>query len=166
MNEIDWAILIVLALSTVIGLMRGIVRELMAIVGWVLAIVLALRFSPMVGEAIPLPSIDISIRTVFGALLLIVVVLFLCGMIGKLAGRALSAASISFEDRTIGAVFGFMRGIVIVCALIFLFGMTACTKTPYWRNSVFIIPAERLIDYSLPLLPKAISEMRQSYRIY
>ena len=64
MNEVDWIILAVLAISTIVGLFRGIVRELMAIVGWVLAIVLALRFSPWAGELIPLPSVDASIRTI------------------------------------------------------------------------------------------------------
>ncbi len=166
MNEVDWVILIVLALSTLVGLFRGIVRELLAIVGWVLAIVLALRFSPLVGEAIPLESVNVSIRTIFGALLIIVVVLFVCGFAGKIAGHALSAASITFEDRSIGAVFGFVRGVVIVSICVFLLGMTSCTRTSYWRNSILIVPAERVIDFSMPILPDAIAQMRQKFRIY
>ena len=94
MNEVDWIILAVLAISTIVGLFRGIVRELMAIVGWVLAIVLALRFSPWAGELIPLSSVDPSIRTIFGAILIAVVVLFACGILGRIAGAALSAASV------------------------------------------------------------------------
>ncbi|MDY6011231.1 MAG: CvpA family protein, partial [Duodenibacillus sp.] len=45
MNEIDWVILAVLAISTVLGVSRGVVREILAIVGWVLGIVLALKFA-------------------------------------------------------------------------------------------------------------------------
>jgi membrane protein required for colicin V production len=166
MNEVDWIILAVLGISTIVGLFRGIVRELMAIVGWVLAIVLALKFSPAVGPLIPLESVDISIRIVFGAILIVVVVLFVCGILGKMAGRALSAASITFEDRSIGAVFGFLRGVVVVCACVFLLGMTSTTRTGYWRNSVLIVPAERVIDLAMPILPEAIGQMRQNFRIY
>ena len=158
MNEVDWIILAVLAISTIVGLFRGIVRELMAIVGWVLAIVLALRFSPWAGELIPLSSVDASIRTIFGAILIAVVV--------RIAGAALSAASVSFEDRSIGAVFGFVRGVVIVCACVFLLGMTSFTRSGYWRNSVLIVPAERVIDLSMPILPETIARMRQEFRIY
>ena len=154
MNEVDWIILAVLAISTIVGLFRGIVRELMAIVGWVLAIVLALRFSPWAGELIPLPSVDASIRTIFGAILIAVVVLFACGILGRIVGAALSAASVSFEDRSIGAVFGF------------LLGMTSFTRSGYWRNSVLIVPAERVIDLSMPILPETIARMRQEFRIY
>ena len=166
MNEVDWIILAVLAISTIVGLFRGIVRELMAIVGWVLAIVLALRFSPWAGELIPLPSVDASIRTIFGAILIAVVVLFACGILGRIAGAALSAASVSFEDRSIGAVFGFVRGVVIVCACVYLLGMTSFTRSGYWRNSVLIVPAERVIDLSMPILPETIARMRQEFRIY
>ena len=66
----------------------------------------------------------------------------------------------SFEDRAIGAVFGLMRGIVIVCAVVFVMGLTSAVKTGYWRNSVLIVPAERVIDFSLPYLPATIADMR------
>lgn len=53
-----------------------------------------------------------------------------------------------------------MRGIVIVCAVVFVMGLTSAVKTGYWRNSVLIVPAERVIDFSLPYLPATIAEMR------
>ena len=46
MNEIDWFILAVLFFSTILGASRGVVREILAIVGWVLGIFLSLRFAP------------------------------------------------------------------------------------------------------------------------
>ena len=160
MNEIDWVILAVLAISTVLGVSRGVVREILAIVGWVLGIVLSLKFAPAVAEMIPLPSVSILIRTAFGAVLIVVVTLFVIGMLGRIFSSILRAASISFEDRAIGAVFGLARGVVIVCACVFVLGLTSVTKTSYWRNSVLIVPAERVIDFSLPYLPHTIAQMR------
>lgn len=160
MNEIDWVILGVLFLSTILGVSRGVVREILAIVGWVLAILLALKFSPQVGEMIPLPSLSILVRTAFGAVLIVVVTLFVIGMAGKIFASLMAAASITFEDRAIGAVFGLARGVVIVCACVFVLGLTSATKTSYWRNSVLIVPAERVIDFSMPYLPETIAKMR------
>ena len=100
---------------------------------------------------------SILIRTAFAAVGIVVVTLFTIGIAGKLFSKLLAAASISFEDRAIGAVFGLMRGIVIVCAVVFVMGLTSAVKTGYWRNSV---PAERVIDFSLPYLPATIADMR------
>ena len=41
MTEIDWIIIAVLALSTIVGIMRGVLREVLAIAGWVAGIFLA-----------------------------------------------------------------------------------------------------------------------------
>ena len=57
MNELDWAIIIVLVLSTVVGVTRGVVREILSIVGWVIGIVFAIRFSPELAGLIPLESL-------------------------------------------------------------------------------------------------------------
>ena len=161
MNEVDWVILAVLFLSTILGVSRGVVREILAIVGWVVGIFLALRYAPDVAERIPLPSVSILIRTAFAAVAIAVLTLFAVGIAGKLFARMLAAASISFEDRAIGAVFGLARGIVIVCALVFVLGMTSAVKTSYWRNSVLVVPAEQVIDVSIPYLPAAIADMRE-----
>ena len=136
------------------------VRENFAIVGWVLGIFLSLRYAPELAERIPLPSVSILIRTVFAAIGIVVATLFTIGIAGKIFAKLLAAASISFEDRAIGAVFGLVRGIVIVCAVVFVLGLTSAVKTGYWRNSVLIVPAERVIDFSMPYLPAAIADMR------
>ena len=46
MNEADFVICAVLLVSTVVGVSRGVVREILAIVGWAVAIFLALNYSP------------------------------------------------------------------------------------------------------------------------
>lgn len=160
MNEIDWVILSVLALSTILGVSRGVVREIMAIIGWVLGIILALKFSPQFAEAIPLPNISILIRTAMSAVCVLVVTILVVGLLGKILAAMMHAASISFEDRAIGAVFGLARGVVIVCACVFAVGMTSLSESPYWRNSVLVVPAERVIDFAMPYLPESIAQWR------
>lgn len=163
MTEIDWIIIALLALSTIVGIMRGVLREVLAIAGWVVGILLAMNFSGELAAQIPLESIGWLPRVMIAAVLIIVAVLFLCGLLGMILRRLLEVAAITFEDRALGAVFGLVRGVVVVCACVFLFGMPASVHdSRMWQQSVLIGPAETVIDWSMPYLPKWIQEMRVS----
>ncbi|MDO5531781.1 CvpA family protein [Sutterella sp.] len=165
MTEIDWIIIAVLALSTIVGIVRGVMREVLAIAGWVIGILLAMNFSGDLALHIPLESIGWLPRVMIAAVLILVAVLFVCGLLGLILRRMLEVASITFEDRALGAVFGLIRGIVVVCACVFLFGMPASIhESRMWQQSVLIGPAETLIDWSMPYLPKWIADMRGSSR--
>ena len=94
-----------------------------------------------------------------------VLTLFTCGLFGKICSRLLAAAEITFEDRAIGSVFGFARGVVVVCLAVFLLGMTSAVRTGQWRNSVLIVPCERIIDFTMPYMPETIVEMRKRYSV-
>ena len=165
MNEADFLICAVLLISTVVGVSRGVVREILAIVAWVVAIFLAIRFAPELGDKIPLESMGPLVRNALAGVVIVVLTLFAFGLFGKLCARLLAAASISFEDRAIGSVFGFVRGVLIVCAAVFVLGMTSAVRTGQWRNSVLIVPAERIIDFTVPYLPSVVGEMRRKYKV-
>ena len=165
MNEADFVICAVLLVSTVVGVSRGVVREILAIVGWAVAIFLALNYSPELARVIPLESLGTAVRTACAAVIIVVLTLFTCGLVGKICSRLLAAAEITFEDRAIGSVFGFARGVVVVCLAVFLLGMTSAVRTGQWRNSVLIVPCERIIDFTMPYMPETIVEMRKRYSV-
>ena len=143
MNELDWAILIVLALSTIVGVTRGVVREILSIVGWVIGIVFAIRFSPELAAYIPLESLGPAIRTIIAAVLICVLCVFAIGLLGTILRKMLEVARISAEDRVLGSVFGFLRGVVFVCAVVFMAGMTSATNT------------------MMPMMPESIASLRK-----
>ena len=153
MTEIDWIIIAVLALSTIVGIMRGVLREVLAIAGWVAGIFLAMNYSAVVAEHIPLES------------MIVVACLFVVGLLSAIIRRLLETAALRFEDRALGAVFGFLRGIVVVCACVFFFGMPASIhESRMWQQSVLIGPTETIINWSMPYLPAWLADMRRSYR--
>lgn len=161
MTEIDWFIIGLLVLSSGVGITRGVVREILAIVGWVAGIMLALAFSGDFAEMIPLESLGYLPRVLSASILLIVASLFCVGLLGILIRKLLEVAELTFEDRALGAVFGFLRGTVVVCAGVFFFGMIDDVKTSkIWQQSSLIAPAETVIDWSLPYLPEWLSSMR------
>lgn len=80
MNEADFVICAVLLVSTVVGVSRGVVREILAIVGWAVAIFLALNYSPELARVIPLESLGTAVRTACAAVIIVVLTLFTCGL--------------------------------------------------------------------------------------
>ncbi len=162
MTEIDWIILALLLISTLVGVVRGVVREVLAIAGWIIGILLAMNFAGDFAELIPLESIGWIARVIIAAVLILVGVLFALGLLGVFLRKMLEAAEITFEDRALGAVFGLVRGVVVVCACVFLFGMlSSVQQSRMWQQSVLIAPAETVIDWSLPFLPDWVSDLRK-----
>ena len=161
MTEIDWLIVGLLVLSSGVGITRGVVREILAIVGWVAGIMLALAFSGDFADMIPLESLGYLPRVLIASILLIVAALFCVGLLGLLIRKLLEVAELTFEDRALGAVFGFLRGAVVVCAGVFFFGLIDDVKTSkMWQQSSLIAPAETVIDWSLPYLPDWFASLR------
>ena len=161
MNELDWAIVIVLGLSTVVGVARGVIREVLSIVGWVVGIVFALKWSPDLAEKIPLDSLGPAVKTILAAIIIAVFCVFAIGLLGTLLRKMLEVANISAEDRILGSVFGLLRGVVFVCAAVFLAGMTSAPTTSIWRHSVCIPLAENGVELMMPLLPESIAKLRK-----
>lgn len=161
MNELDWAIVIVLGLSTVVGVARGVIREVLSIVGWVVGIVFALMWSPDLAEKIPLDSLGPAVKTILAAIIIAVFCVFAIGLLGTLLRKMLEVANISAEDRILGSVFGLLRGVVFVCVAVFLAGMTSAPTTSMWRHSVCIPLAENGVELMMPLLPESIAKLRK-----
>ena len=161
MNEIDWIILALLLVSTIVGVMRGMVREAFAIVGWIVGSMLALRYAGDLADHIPLPSAGIIVRTIVAAIVIVVLTLVAVGLFGTLLKKIMEVAALSFEDRVLGAIFGFVRGVVVTCVCVFVFGLsTQLTQSQLWQQSALIGPAEALIDWSMPYLPQWVQDLR------
>lgn len=160
MTEIDWAVIIVILLSICAGGFRGVIKEVLSVLGWIIGIIFALKYSPDLAVHIPLESLGMAIRTVLAAILICVVCVLAIGILGIVLRKLLSAAHVSAEDRVLGTVFGFARGVLIVCAAVFLAGLTSAKDTQMWKRSVTIPLAEQVIDWTLPIMPDTIRAMR------
>ena len=138
MNWLDGIILGILALSVLIGLMRGLVAEVLSLVAWIAAFWVAAVFGPDVAalfeNSISLPMARIALGYAicfFGILLLGVIVRFA-------ARRLIWSTGLSGMDRLLGVLFGFVRGALVITILVFLVGLTAVTREPWWQQSVLL----------------------------
>lgn len=161
MTLIDWFILILTIGSLGLGFSRGMVREIFAIVGWVLAIFLALKYGDALARVIPITQVSDFVKSTISTILIGVVTLFVVGLVVKIIRHVIELASLSFEDRLLGGVFGLVRAAVIACTLIFLLGLSTTVRTSdIWKHSVTVGPTEEIITFALPYLPTWIQDLR------
>ena len=156
MSTPDYAIITVLAISSLLSLMRGFVREAISLVVWVFAGGLALTFSPRLS----LQLIDYipngALRTAAAFVMIFVAVVILGSIVGYLLGTILKQSGLSGTDRIAGLIFGFLRGLVIVAVFVMLGGMTALHTAPWWQESKLVPFVEPTAIWLREFLPDDI----------
>lgn len=160
MNELDWLIAGLVALSTLVGLGRGMVRELLALAGWAVAVFLALHFAAPLGAWLPLESLGPLVRTLLAAVLIVIASLIGAALVGALLRSLMVAARLSAEDRILGGVFGFVRGVVVIAALVFFAGLSSAPAQGWWRDSLVLPQIEAGVQWVLPWLPEPIARLQ------
>lgn len=169
MALVDVVIVVVILVSAVIGLVRGFVKEAVALVTWVAAIWLAVTFSSAVGTWLPaaleratfsLGGTGFEIRNMrlgIAFILLVVGTLIAGATVNYLLAKITRAQVLRGTDRALGAVFGVARGAAIMVILILGAGLTLAPQTDWWRASRLMPPFERGAERVLDLLPPKIA---------
>ena len=136
MNVLDIAIVVVLVLSVAWGIWRGFVREFLSLAGWVLAFLAANAVAASLGELLPASWAREEVRVLIAFVVVFVVVLSATTLVAMLLARLFKAAGLGGVDRTLGGVFGLIRGVVILLAVTVAAGLTSAPRKPLWRESV------------------------------
>lgn len=154
---IDWTIIAILALSAVFGLMRGMVRELLALGTWVAAIMSARIFGPQVSDML-MPYVDNeTLRTGLGFAVTAIFVVLLGSFVSKAAHTLVSTTGLGGFDRILGLAFGGVRGIAILVVLTAVVSLTPLKDEAWWKESQFIPMLEDLRDQAAGLVDQQIS---------
>lgn len=122
MTWVDWAIVILLALSVLGGLARGFLRSICALGGLLAGLILAAwNYERLASLLKPLVRIE-AIADTIGFLLIAFLVMGLASLLGRTLSKALHSIGLGCMDRLAGAVFGFFQGALLVtlCILITL----------------------------------------------
>ena len=158
MTWLDYAVFGVLAVSVVWGVWRGIAREILSILGWVLAFVAANLLAGPLGEefsrSIPTPEL----RVLAAFVVIFVCVLIVTSLLGLLLSKLVKQVGLGGLDRLLGALFGLARGALIVLAVALLAGLTSAPRQPFWRDSASGEPMRRSALALKPWLPQTFAE--------
>lgn len=159
MTVFDYVFLAVLGLSAAVGLWRGLVSEIMALVAWIAALVAAWQYGD-VAATVALESLiaEPAWRQIGGFALVFVLVLLLAAFLRFLLRELLKAAGLGATDRFFGALFGVARGLVIAWVVVLVGGVLGLSREPWWANAMFSPPLETAVIAAKPWLPDAVAD--------
>jgi len=155
LSWVDWTLLAIVALSVLIGLWRGVVFEIMSLVGWVVAWFGGQWAAPMLVPHLPVNTVESPLRLAVAFLICFVTILILWGLLSKLVRMLLHATPLSVPDRILGAGFGVMRGAVLLLVLASVIALTPAAQSTGWQLSQGARWLELGLQTVKPLLPPA-----------
>jgi membrane protein required for colicin V production len=154
----DYIIIVIISISTVISLLRGFVRESLALAGWILAVWVSFVYMhPMAIVIQPYLNLPPSILALVAFVLLFIMTLIIGALVTNIVGQLVDKTGLSGTDRAIGMLFGIARGIIIVGIIVLLAGFTLVPQDPWWQESALISHFQQLAVLMMELLPPEIA---------
>ena len=154
----DWAFLTVLAVSLLIGAWRGLVYEVLSVLGWALSFYLAQWFAPDLASRLPLQGASEPVRYAAAFVLIFVVAVLLAGLVAVLFKKMAEAIGLRPVDRTLGAAFGLVRGGILLLALTVVVNMTAFKSSAWWQQSQGAEVLTAALKGLKPVLPEQFAK--------
>jgi len=161
MTTFDYAAMAILAISLGVGAWRGLVSEVLALIAWGVAFLVAKHFSPLVLPLFSGMTAEPLLQQVAAFASLFIVCLLLLGLLRLLLRELLHAVGLGVADRMLGAIFGVVRGALVIFLLALLGGMTNLPKQPWWQNATFAPPFEMAVLAVVPWMPEPFAKRIQ-----
>lgn len=161
MTLFDYTVLLIVGLSVVVSLMRGAVRELMALLGWVLATGLAIHYSPVAAVYLPAAIPDQGLRLLAAMIGIFGVTLLLTTLLAIAVSELVKMVGLGAIDRMLGLFFGLIRGVLVVLAIVIAASLTSLPQESYWQTAMFSAPLEALALSIKPWLPAELAARMQ-----
>lgn len=158
MTTVDWVLLAVLAFSMLLGAWRGLVYEVLSVLGWAVSFYAAQYFAPMVAGWLPLQSTSETVRYAAAFVLVFVVGVFTAGLLAFLLKKLIEAIGLRPVDRTMGAAFGLVRGVILLLAAAVVMDMTALKTSTWWQESKGAPVLTAALKGLKPLLPEEFAK--------
>lgn len=150
---LDLALGLVLLVSALVGIWRGLVFEVLSLLGWVAAYVAAQAFAPAVATMIPIgaPGSALNHAAAFAATFLAALVAW--SLAARLVRSLIRATPLSALDRGLGALFGLLRGGVLLMVVATLAAMTPAHRSSAWQQARVARGLDAVLHGLEPMLP-------------
>lgn len=147
MVMLDWAIIALIFISTLISLWRGAVREIFSLATWVLAALVGFKYKTLLVPFYSAFTASETLQLVGSFLTLVILVLVIGTLIGVAISSAISKIGLGMLDRFLGVGFGFARGVLIVSVIVFFLGQTEMPSESWWKDSLLMPHFEKAAEY-------------------
>ncbi|MFN4360193.1 MAG: CvpA family protein [Hylemonella sp.] len=153
MTVLDWLFLLGLLASIGLGVWRGFVYEVLSVLNWLLALVLAQWLGDDVGRMLPIDSRSETLIHIAGFVLVFVVSVFVGGVVVWGLPKLIEQAGLRPVDRVLGGAFGVLRAIILVLAMTVFVLMTPVKDQDWWRDSLVADTSVWSLKKLKPMLP-------------
>src|SRR5262245_10767542 len=159
---VDWALLAVLLASVVIGLVRGLVFEVLSLLGWVAAFIAAQMWSSELAPHVPVgsPGSALNHGAAFAIVFLLAIVVWM--LMARVVRLIVHATPLTLIDRTLGGVFGLARALVLLLVVATVVSFTPAVRAGPWQASHGAAWLGVLLSGLKPVLPPAIARQLQA----
>lgn len=155
---IDYTILGLIFISSVIGLLRGFIKEVFSLVIWVVASWVGLTFSRVFSGFLEGVITQPSLRIVISFAVLFLITLILGALISYLLSELIKSTGLTGTDRFAGMIFGVFRGFVVISIAITLAGLTPLPEDSWWKESSLIPPFQSLAVWLREHIPSGLMD--------
>jgi membrane protein required for colicin V production len=143
MNWIDYLLIALIVFSCVAGLLRGLLREVIALLTWIAAVWIAWHYAAVLEPRLGGALASEGVRTWAARSIIFLAVVLIGTCIGALVGRVVRLSIFSGTDRFFGGIFGFLRGLVMIGLFVMLCHALRLNGEAWWRGSTLIPYGER-----------------------
>ena len=158
MATLDWVFLAVLLGSLVLGAWRGLVYEVLSVLGWIAAFVLAQWLAPDAAALLPMGQAGEAVRYAAGFVLVFIAAAVAAGMLASRVKKLVEALGQRPGDRTLGAAFGLVRGAVLLLAAATVILMTPLRGGQWWTESTGAGVSTTVLRGLKPVLPERFGQ--------
>lgn len=159
MTSFDIIVLGILLISALIGLLRGFLREVLSLLAYLAAFAAAIWWGPRFAGWLQGLIDHGLLRTLAGHGAVFVLTLLAVGLLNMVLGALIDRTGLTPADHGLGALFGALRGVVLVLVLVGLAGYTELPREPWWQEARTSAAVVRGFQQIRGLLPQNVAEL-------
>lgn len=158
MTWFDYIAIAITLISIAIGWWRGMSYEVLSLLGWVAAYLVARTFVTQAVVWVPEAITADWARSSIAYAGLFLVTLFVSAVLGWFLSKLIKLTGLGILDALMGAFFGMLRAIFIVLVLVWLGGMTDLPKKPFWREALLSSTLQKFALFAIVVLPDDVAK--------
>lgn len=132
---LDYVLLAIVLLSAIFGIWRGLVREIVAVLTWIVMVIAMLYYAPIFASDLHIVTTSPVAQRYLSYIILFIVIFVLGWILGRLVNGLVMVGGLSFVNRILGGVFGLIRGGVILLLIAYFVSLGAWHNSPLWKQS-------------------------------
>lgn len=158
MTIFDYLVLFILACSVVISTLRGLVKEILSLLAWIAAFVVANVYGEKLARLLPAIIPGDVLRLIAAFAILFIGTRILMSLLIAAMNAVIKASGLTLMDRGLGSLFGLGRAFIVIMTIVLLCGMTSIPKQEFWTHALFSPMAETAARTIKPFLPSSFAQ--------